>query len=417
MKVVFSIFILLACSFSVLHAQLAKRVLFLGNSYTAVNNLPLIAQKLAESAGDTLVVDSNTPGGYTFQGHSTNATSVQKIQQGNWDFVVLQEQSQLPSFPISQVQSDVFPYAKTLDGMIKAANPCTQTMFYMTWGRKVGDATNCPNWPPVCTYQGMDSLLHLRYMMMADTNRALVSPVGAVWRYLIQHYPWLELYQADGSHPSVAGSYAAACSFYSAIFRKSPNLITEHYGLPDSVALYIKDAADKVVFDSLSHWHIGRYDPMAAFYFTLTNDSSVQFYNISEYADTYYWDFGDGDTTSQFSPLHTYSQSGTYTVTLFVNRCGMADTFESEIVINLVSGLEEEAIETVVVYPNPSGNMLYLQADKALEARFIDAQARTWKVPTTWANGQLSLDVSGLPAGIYGLLLGDNPKPIKVLKD
>jgi hypothetical protein len=88
-----------------------KRALFIGNSYTQVNNLPLMVSNVASSVGDTLVFDSNTPGGFTFKGHSTNANSLAKISAGNWDYVVLQEQSQLPSFPIFQVQSDVFPFA------------------------------------------------------------------------------------------------------------------------------------------------------------------------------------------------------------------------------------------------------------------------------------------------------------------
>ena len=98
--------------------QTKKSVLFLGNSYTYVNNLPQITADIATSMNDTLLFDSNTPGGYTLQGHSTNATSLSKIMVGNWNYVVLQEQSQLPSFDIVQVETDVFPYAHTLDSLI-----------------------------------------------------------------------------------------------------------------------------------------------------------------------------------------------------------------------------------------------------------------------------------------------------------
>lgn len=75
----------------------------------------------------------------------------------------------------------------------------------------------------MCTYAGMDSLLHLRYMMMAEDNHAVVSPVGAVWNYIRANFPLIELYSPDESHPSVAGSYAAACCFYTSIFRKILN--------------------------------------------------------------------------------------------------------------------------------------------------------------------------------------------------
>ena len=67
-----------------------QKVLFLGNSYTSVNNLPQMLKDAALSVNDTVIYDGNTPGGYTFQGHSTNATSLSKIMMGAWDYVVLQ---------------------------------------------------------------------------------------------------------------------------------------------------------------------------------------------------------------------------------------------------------------------------------------------------------------------------------------
>ncbi len=158
----FNLFLLFSLGCLLISAQTTKRVLFLGNSYTNVNNLPQMLADVASSVGDVVTFDSNTPGGYTLQGHSTNASSLSKIAIGNWDYVVLQEQSQLPSFSNTQVANSVFPYAHYLDSLINAQNPCAETAFYMTWGRKNGDASNCTSWPPVCTYAGMDSLLSLR---------------------------------------------------------------------------------------------------------------------------------------------------------------------------------------------------------------------------------------------------------------
>lgn len=65
-----------------LFAQDTLSVLFLGNSYTYCNNLPELVQSLSASAGETLIVDSNTPGGCTIANHVHNATSIQKISQG-----------------------------------------------------------------------------------------------------------------------------------------------------------------------------------------------------------------------------------------------------------------------------------------------------------------------------------------------
>ena len=186
-------------------AQERPRVLFIGDSYTDVNNLPQMVSDVARSMGDEMSFASNTPGGCTFQQHCTNQ-SMQMICQGGWDVVVLQEQSQYPSFPQSQVEAEVFPYAERLVDSIYAHNPCAEPMFYMTWGRRDGDQQNAQFFPVLGTYEGMDSMLCLRYTYMAEANDASLCPVGRVWRQLRRSNPEIELYSSDGSQPSVAGT-------------------------------------------------------------------------------------------------------------------------------------------------------------------------------------------------------------------
>ena len=81
------------------HAQQTS-VLFIGNSYTYVNDLPNTLRQLALSLGDTMTVASSAPGGYTLFQHSTYAPSLAAIESQQWDFVVLQEQSQLGALPV-----------------------------------------------------------------------------------------------------------------------------------------------------------------------------------------------------------------------------------------------------------------------------------------------------------------------------
>ena len=116
-----------------------KSALFLGNSYTYFNNLPKLVADIASSNGDSLINDSNAPGGYTLQGHSTNATSLSKIKSRQWDYVILQDQSQKPSLSPAYVQANVFPYAEKLVDSIEVNDSCTTPLFYMTWGRENGD--------------------------------------------------------------------------------------------------------------------------------------------------------------------------------------------------------------------------------------------------------------------------------------
>ncbi len=230
----------------------SKRVLFIGNSYTAVNNLPLMVQNVAQSVGDRVEYESNTPGGCTFEQHCSNQ-SMDMIREGGWDVVVLQEQSQLPSFPQGQVETQCFPYAQRLIDSVYACNLNGEAMLYMTWGRENGDPQNGTVFPPLATYEGMDSLLYERYLYMARTFDASVCPVGRVWRYLRNNTP-IQLYQGDGSHPSLEGSYAAACAFYTLIFRRSPLALTYNPGIDEQVARTIREAVQTVVYDTICFW-------------------------------------------------------------------------------------------------------------------------------------------------------------------
>jgi hypothetical protein len=238
------------------------KVLFIGNSYTYYNHLPQLCAGIAASMSDVLITDQSTVGGYTLRQHVANANTQARIQEGtpdytqskarsSWDYVVLQEHSQLPSNPIETVEKDVFPYVHSLDSIIHVYNPDSKLIMYCTWGRKNGDASRCPDWPAVCTYTGMDSLLALRYAQMARVHHALLSPVGAVWKYIRDTYPAIELYTQDESHPSEAGSYAAACCFYTVLFKKDPALIPYNYTLSSSDAARIREAVKKVVYNHL----------------------------------------------------------------------------------------------------------------------------------------------------------------------
>lgn len=403
-----SVFILLLVGYISYGQGKAQRVLFVGNSYVSVNNLPQMVANIAASMNDTLIFDSNAPGGFTLKNHSSNAATLTKISNGSWDFVVLQEQSQYPSFPLGQVQSEVFPYARLLDSLIHLQNPCAETMFYMTWGRKNGDANNCAFWPPVCTYQGMDSLLNLRYRIMAQDNHATISPVGAVWNYIRKNFPNIELYQSDESHPSVAGTYAAACCFYTSIFRKDPMAIPFNPSLSAIDAENIKSTVKKIVFDDLREWHIGEYDPVADFSFSIIEGNTVSFVNNSSNASEYLWDFGDGTYTDLFDPVHQFSSPGTYRVNLVVSRCSKSDTVSA--IVNIASSaiLTGYIILEISVYPNPTSTTLHIKGalGSGLSYRIFSSSGRMV------ASGSLNLPESGihiddLLSGFYIIQLYD----------
>lgn len=244
-------------------AQSGKKleVLFLGNSYTSVNNLPLVVSNLAKANGDTLVFETYAPGGYTFQNHYYDNTAKAKISSRKWDFVVLQAQSQEPSFPPSQVNVQTLPYAIYLNDLIEKNDSCTRTIFYETWGRKNGDASNCAFYPPVCTYTGMQNRLRESYKLFADTCKAIMAPAGEAWRKSIATDPKLELYSSDQSHPALEGTYLTACVFYEVIFGKTVVGNSYTANMLPYPSQFLQQTAHDVVNDSLDVWNIGKYDP------------------------------------------------------------------------------------------------------------------------------------------------------------
>jgi len=246
-------------------AQKSSKVLFLGNSYTFYNNMPQMVADMATNTGDTLNWSMLAPGGAYLYDHLNSQTSLNQIMEGDWDYVAMQEQSQaltLPDYQIGLTLTSIYE----LDSTINFYNPCVETMYYLTWGRKNGDKLFYRIYSGYTdsTYEYMDSLLLARYTHVADSNQGEIAPAGAVWRYLRENHPGLELYQADESHPSIIGSYAAACAFYTAIFRKDPANLTFNASLNAGDAQIVRNAAREVVYKNLLDWNIGKFDSLKA---------------------------------------------------------------------------------------------------------------------------------------------------------
>lgn len=409
-----SVLLILFISFINIPSYAGKKlkVLFIGNSYTYLYDIPKLTADVALSTGDTLIYDMSASGGQTIQGHLIDAQTQSKIKAGGWDYVIVQEQSQVPSFPDGQIQTGFLPLARKLDSIIHVHNPCSQTMFYMTWGRKNGDDLNCPVYPPVCTYEGMDSLLRLRYMMVADSNNAEVAPVGAVRHYIRSKHPAIELYEPDESHQSQSGAYVSACTFYTMLFRKDPLSITHNYTLSATDALNIRQATKKVTFDSLSYWHAGEYDMTPGFSLTI-NSLAVTLTNQSVNAVDYLWNFGDGQTSTQASPAHTYSAEGIYKISLTAgNDNGCAKTLDTTINLYPTAIGFQKIRNALNIYPNPVTYNLNIVMDDLEEGEYRlkiinQLGQEVYNIPSL--QGQTnSINTSELPAGHYTLVISNS---------
>src|SRR5947207_963512 len=157
------------------------RVLFIGNSYTYVNDLPKMIAELARAGKQRpLEHDRETPGGCSLEKHWKDGKAVKKIEAGKWDFVVLQEHSLRPldNRPL------MFEYAVKLDSEVKKQN--AKTLLYQTWARQ-----NTP---------GRQAELSKAYLDLGKELKAGVVPVGMAWEQALKDDPGLALHSADKSH-------------------------------------------------------------------------------------------------------------------------------------------------------------------------------------------------------------------------
>lgn len=411
-----TLLIFLGCITGFCQAQTqSKRALFIGNSYTYYNDLPGMVAAIASSCGDELVYDASTGGGMGLENHVDNTTTLAKIAQGNWDYVILQERSQTPAFPEDFVEANVYPYAATLNNLIQTQNPCAETAFFVTWAWQNGDPYNCEAFPPICTYEGMDDLVTQRYHAMAEQNQAILSPAGPVWRYLRGNYPSLNLYSSDGSHPNVAGSFAAACCFYTVLFRKDPMTITYNPGLAVAEADLIKQATRVIVYDNLTTWRVGWYDPVAHFETTGLGMGQYQFTNLSANAEVYHWDFGDGEQSTEANPVHTYTVPGNYTVTLTAYHCDREDTSSIALETNLsVNSLSKT---TVQWFPNPTAGWVTISGANPIARKEI--YTLNGQLLEQIENEEPRLDLAAYPEGVYVIRIvdtGHNTLVTKIVK-
>ena len=219
------------------------RVLFVGNSFTFYNSMPALVRRLAaaDEGAPPIFVDDYTTGGWTLEDASRDHGLAAVLENGRWDFVVLQEQSQLLSFPAEQRRKETYPFARALQDQIASAG--SQTVLFMTWGYKEGDPNNYPG----DSFTAMQQRLAEGYWDLGAALAAAVAPVGLAWKEAHQREPGLDLWDSDGKHPNLAGSYLAACVFYAKLSGRNPARSEFTGGLKPAEARLLQRVASNVV--------------------------------------------------------------------------------------------------------------------------------------------------------------------------
>ena len=382
------------------------KVLFIGNSYTYVNDLPAVFGTLSGNLNKNVVAGVKANGGYAFVDHWSDPATYASIHQQDWNVVVLQAQSQEPAFPYDLVTANTLPFVVALSDSVYAANACSNVMYYMTWGRKTGD----PQWDSTNTFDKMNERLYNSYMQFAEVTSGMVSPVAVAWKAIRDNHPEIELYQSDGSHPSMAGTYLAACTFYAAIFRESPVGATYFAGLDQTTATILQHAAAATVIGSEETYHLHdvSYRTVADFGMYVTEYGELILHSTSTLATGYHWDFGDGTTSTEENPSHQYAQPGTYTVELIASSDCNPDTISATIVVATV-GIDENKTIGFELYPNPASGQIEIRGNYPEQAKIYDCKGVL--VKTISLNLQKTvINIEDLENGVYIMELENTSK-------
>jgi hypothetical protein len=204
----------------------ALKILFIGNSFTQRNDLPGLLATMAQDRGLRIRHNLISAGGASLRTHWNAWRAAKQIEDGDYDYVVLQEQSTLPVKNPQRMAENV----RLFDEIAKQAG--AKTVLYMTWARQ-----SAPESQKAIT----DA-----YNSIGEEIGAIVVPVGDAWQTFMAKHKQPTLYDRDESHPSLAGSYFVACVFLVGLLKINPvGIVAGVEGLSDPDRKTLQTAAWK----------------------------------------------------------------------------------------------------------------------------------------------------------------------------
>lgn len=178
-------------------------ILFIGNSLTYWNDMPLILERLLEDDSPTgpVYVEAVAFANAGLEDHWDDGRARDRILGEDWDFVVMQ---QGPS--ATEGRPSLLEYSDRFAALIRQAGAVPA--MYMVW-----PASDRP-----FDFDGVSD----SYSTAARQIGGALFPAGEAWRAAWEQDPTLSLYSLDGFHPTLLGSYLVALSMYARITGLDP---------------------------------------------------------------------------------------------------------------------------------------------------------------------------------------------------
>ena len=215
-----------------------KKVLFIGNSHTYMNDMPELARRMIEDAtGETCEVFMLAYSARPLKWHLEEEYFAVRfnILHGGYDYCVIQEQAH----PMPPEEDTI----RCVDRIVKLCKKVGTTLIiFETWAEKAKPENQAE--------------MNRRYRAIAEQNGALLAPIGEVWERALQELSKLpyadryDLYYRDGAHASAVGDYLAATVLTKVITGKFPKevfLPAFDFSLPDDEWLNVKENVEEEI--------------------------------------------------------------------------------------------------------------------------------------------------------------------------
>ncbi len=234
-------------------------ILFIGNSHTSYNDLPGIFKNLAVSGNKDVYIESYLVGGRSLYQHAIDSLTNRKIQSKRWDYIILQGTGRNIAYPASFPAHPVNTALSILEENIHQHCPSTRIVLLLIWADEDG-MTWYYDWKE--TYQVMQDDIYYNTINYAKNYNLTISPVGWAWKKVLaeKFYPLHYLHRNDWSHPSLKGSFLAACVIYSSVFIERTEGLDYNASLEISESEYFKAQASATVLNELEKWNITMYN-------------------------------------------------------------------------------------------------------------------------------------------------------------
>jgi len=201
--------------------------------------LPLVVASITEANDYKIDFAAIAIGGRTLEEHAADSATMSAVSSGDYDIVIIQEQSMMPASAF--LESSTIPSARRI---ADAANQSgARVVFYQTWAHKNGNLQIYHS-----SYASMRDALVTGYVRMAAEAGGEIAPAGLAWDRALSNpdLAGVNLYVADGSHPTAEGTYVAAAAIAGTIMQAQIETAPSS-GVSEAHARSLSDSANAVL--------------------------------------------------------------------------------------------------------------------------------------------------------------------------